>query len=79
MFRPLYTKEQRSWYPLHSLGWNLGQGWLIGGKKYLLSPPKIETQILSRPARNQVSAPCELIRLCSFSIRDHVAEPYKTV
>lgn len=56
----------------------LGQSWLIGGKKYLLSSTKIEAQFLSRPARNQVPAPCELIRLPSLSIRDHVAEPYKT-
>lgn len=71
-------QEQRHWYSLHRLVGALGQGWLIGGKKYLLSPPKIETQFLSRPARNQVSAPCELIRLLSLSIRDHVAQPYKT-
>lgn len=78
-FRPLYPKEQRPWYPLQRLVGALGQGWLIGGKKNFLSSPKIEPQFVSRPARNQVSAPCELIRLPSLSMRDHVPQPYKTL
>lgn len=33
--------------PVAEGGWGPGQGWLIGGKKYVLSPPKIETLLLS--------------------------------